>query len=170
MALVTAAMPCHVAHLVAHRVSAPACERLARPLLCRRSSVAVAAARDTQFQELALWAAARGVEAPRAVPGPQGLVTSAPAVRGELLCSVPESTWVTPAIVAASPVGAVAAGLEPWVALSLWLLSERADPSEEWGAYVAALPEDPGSPVLWSDAELAELAGTQLLAAVEGYR
>ena len=61
--------------------------------------------------------------------------------------------------------------LEPWLALALFLLHERAKGgASRWAAYLAALPADSGSPVQWGEEDLAELAGSQLLGTVQGYR
>ena len=61
--------------------------------------------------------------------------------------------------------------LEPWLAIALFLLHERAKGgASRWAAYLAALPADSGSPVQWEEADLAELAGSQLLGTVQGYR
>lgn len=61
--------------------------------------------------------------------------------------------------------------LEPWLAIALFLLHERAKgAASRWAGYVAALPADSGSPVQWGEEELAELAGSQLLGTVQGYR
>lgn len=61
--------------------------------------------------------------------------------------------------------------LEPWLAIALFLLHERSKgAASRWSAYLAALPADSGSPVQWGEEDLAELAGSQLLGTVQGYR
>ena len=80
------------------------------------------------------------------------------------------SCWITPATVRASSIGPLLAGQQPWLQLALFLLHERSQPASEWAAYLQSLPASPGSPVVWSDEELAELQGTQLLGLVQGYR
>lgn len=40
----------------------------------------------------------------------------------------------------------------------------------EWSAYVLALPESVGTPLFWSDQQLSQIQGTQLLESVLSYR
>lgn len=61
--------------------------------------------------------------------------------------------------------------LEPWLAIALFLLAERAKgAASAWAPYIAGLPADSGSPVQWGEADLAELAGTQALQTAQAYR
>ncbi len=90
--------------------------------------------------------------------------------RGQPLFSVPAGAWLAADAVARSPLGPLVAGLEPWLQLALFLLAERAAPRSPWRPYLDALPEECGAPLFWSDAELAELEGTQVLTSVRGYR
>jgi len=83
---------------------------------------------------------------------------------------VPAGAWLTADAVARSPLGPLVAGLEPWLQLALFLLAERAAPRSPWRPYLDALPAACGAPLFWSDAELAELEGTQVLTSVRGYR
>ncbi|KAL4444028.1 hypothetical protein ABPG75_011765 [Micractinium tetrahymenae] len=132
-----------------------------------------AAATVQQAQEVTAWLAGAGVDvAKQAVaPSGSGLVTSRPVNKGEQLFAIPESAWITPQTAAQSEIGQYLAGLEPWLAIALFLLHERAKGgASRWAAYLAALPADSGSPVQWGQEELAELAGSQLLGTVQGYR
>jgi len=90
--------------------------------------------------------------------------------RGQPLFSVPAGAWLTADAVARSALGPLVAGLEPWLQLALFLLAERAAPRSPWRPYLDALPDACGAPLFWSDAELAELEGTQVLTSVRGYR
>jgi [ribulose-bisphosphate carboxylase]-lysine N-methyltransferase len=101
------------------------------------------------------------------------LVTAREVARGETLFSIPEAAWITMDTVKDSPIGPLVAELEPWLALALFVLHERGSSSSSGAsavhAYIASLPADCDSPVVWSEEELALLAGTQLLTTVEGY-
>ena len=102
--------------------------------------------------------------------GTEGLVASRPVAKGEALCTVPESSWITKEIVLQSILGPYVADLEPWIAVSLFLVHERFHKQTKWADYVSSLPEEVGSPVAWSDDELSLLEGTQLLISAESYR
>lgn len=59
----------------------------------------------------------------------------------------------------------------PTPQVALFLVAERfGGSSSEWGAYVQALPASTGSPLFWSDVQLAQLKGTQLLDNLLGYK
>ena len=125
---------------------------------------------------LAAWIESRGVQLKkqRAQPellddGPALIVTQPTAV-GQSLATFPSSSWLTEQVVAKSSIGGLLQGLEGWLQIALFLLHERSSDSAAWAPYVDALPEQPQMPLFWSDAELAELQGTQLLSSVEGYR
>lgn len=61
--------------------------------------------------------------------------------------------------------------LEPWLAVALFLLHERAKgPASRWAPYLAALPADAGSPVQWGEEDLQELQGSQALQTAMAYR
>jgi [ribulose-bisphosphate carboxylase]/[fructose-bisphosphate aldolase]-lysine N-methyltransferase len=136
---------------------------------------AASASSISQQQPLIDWLRSRGADAGKqaAAVGPSGrLVCSRPAAKGETLFSVPESAWITADVARAAPgIGPYIAGLEPWLAIALFLLHERArGAASPWAAYLASLPPTCDSPVTWKDAELEELRGTQLLSSVEAYR
>ena len=92
------------------------------------------------------------------------------AGRGQALVSVPASAWVTADTVQRSSIGALVEGLEPWLQLALFLLHESGQPASPWRAYLDTLPSEGAAPLFWSDAELRELQGTQVLLSVRGYR
>jgi len=55
--------------------------------------------------------------------------------------------------------------------LQLFLLAQRAaGAASDYAPYLAALPSDPGTPLCWSEAELAELAGTTAWEAARAQR
>ena len=131
---------------------------------------------EATHHPLSDWLARQGVsldkQNSRPVPSQEGLVlaTQRSVPSGQRLVSVPEAAWITPATVQGSRIGPAVEGLEPWVRLALFLLHERSQPGSQWGPYLDSLPDTPGSPLFWSDAELAELEGSQVLASVVGYR
>ena len=84
--------------------------------------------------------------------------------------SVPASAWVTADTVQRSSIGALVEGLEPWLQLALFLLHESGQPASPWRAYLDTLPPVGAAPLFWSDVELRELQGTQVLLSVRGYR
>ena len=92
------------------------------------------------------------------------------AGRGQALVSVPASAWVTADTVQRSGIGALVEGLEPWLQLALFLLHESGQLASPWRAYLDTLPSEGAAPLFWSDAELRELQGTQVLLSVRGYR
>ena len=146
--------------------------------LRRRNPVAHAAVISSEQTALEGFLAGQGVDLANAAvavgPG-GGLVAARPVGRGEQLFAVPEVAWVTPDTVRRSDLGPAVAGLEPWLAMTLWVLHERGKPASRWSPYLrswvaAPLAGAPGSPLLWSEAELALLEGTQLLASTRAYR
>ena len=84
--------------------------------------------------------------------------------------SVPASAWVTADTVQRSGIGALLEGLEPWLQLALFLLHESGQRASPWRPYLDTLPPEGAAPLFWSDAELRELQGTQVLLSVRGYR
>ncbi len=98
------------------------------------------------------------------------LVCTRDIKKGETIYAVPDSLWITPAVVQASAIGSHVADLELWAQLALFLVQERAAQDSPWVNYIASLPSQPGTPVFWSDEELQGLAGTQLLGSTLAYR
>ncbi|GJP80061.1 hypothetical protein CLOP_g10296 [Closterium sp. NIES-67] len=88
---------------------------------------------------------------------------------GDDLLMVPLSACLTLDKVLRSDIGAVCDDVRPWVALALFVIRERANPSSEWAPYLDTLPATLNSPLLWSDEELQMLEGTQLLALQQQY-
>jgi len=99
----------------------------------------------------------------------QALVAAKPVARGAVLLNVPDSAWLTAAAVQGSPVGAAARGEPLWVQLALSLAAGAAPGS--WGAWLDEVAAHARRPVvLWSNAELRELEGTQVLSSAIDYR
>lgn len=119
------------------------------------------------------WLSSQGVDIDRigVQVGPSnGLIASRPIAKGETAASIPENLWITKTTATQSALGATVADLEPWLAVALFILQERANPNSQWAPYLATLPAEVASPVAWTDSELEQLIGTQLLATVESYR
>eukprot|EP00887_Chlorella_sp_A99_P006062 scaffold22.g6062.t1 len=107
----------------------------------------------------------------------RALVAAQPIRAGEALLRVPPHLLLTPAAAAAGPGAAAAAAaaaggaLPDWTLLALWLAEARAaGGAHAWAPYLAALPEDPGSVLSWSDAQVAGLHGSHLHTLAAGIR
>ena len=122
------------------------------------------------------WVEQRGVQLKKQRAQPEllddglALVVSQPTARGQALASFPSTAWLTGQVVAKSSIGGHVQGLDGWLQIALFLLHERSATQSAWGDYLASLPAQPGVPLFWSEAELSELQGTQLLSSVQGYR
>jgi [ribulose-bisphosphate carboxylase]-lysine N-methyltransferase len=150
---------------------------------------------STSLSQLLEWARGRGASLDRVaverdvLTGEELLVAARDAAPGDALLSLAEQSqqplWLTPAAARAAlvagakdPAAATAAvdALEPWLQIAVFLIAERARllaggaPSSPFSAYVASLPEELDTPLAWSEAELAELEGTQVLATALSYR
>ncbi|KAG9451386.1 hypothetical protein H6P81_011351 [Aristolochia fimbriata] len=100
---------------------------------------------------------------PALVPEGVGLVAQRNLSRNEVLLEVPKKLWITPDTVAASKIGSLCAQLKPWVSMALFLLYERGRGDSPWRCYLDILPRFTNSTIFWSEEELSELQGTQLL-------
>lgn len=90
--------------------------------------------------------------------------------RGQPLFSVPASAWINADAAKRSAIGTLITDLEPWLQLALFLLYECGQPNSPWRPYLDTLPAQGVAPLFWSEAELKELEGTQVLLSVQGYR
>eukprot|EP01018_Ginkgo_biloba_P038228 Gb_38065 [translate_table: standard] len=107
---------------------------------------------------------------PELVPERLGLVAQRNISPGEVVLEVPKKLWISMDTVNASEIGKLCQGLRPWVAISLFILREKSNLGSPWSPYLNILPETLDSPMFWSEEELAELRGTQLLSTVSGYK
>jgi hypothetical protein len=125
---------------------------------------------------LSSWIEQRGVQLKKQRAQPDllddglALVVTQSTARGQALASFPSTAWLTEQVVAKSSIGSHVQGLEGWLQIALFLLHERSAAQPAWGEYLASLPAQPGMPLFWTEAELSELEGTQLLSSVQGYR
>lgn len=128
---------------------------------------------------LLAWAQKQGIDmskAPFTVTPKEGTLTLVAArdiAAGETVLAVPSSAWLTPEAADKSRVGQYVKNCEGWVKLCVYLMAERAaGPSSPLSAYLSAAPGPEGhpSPLFWTEAELAEIKGTQLMDKVQGYR
>jgi len=167
--------PCQVA-AVRHRAAVAAAATPAGAPAAAAAPSASAAA----LAAAAAYAAKRGVALDRVAfessfaSGQRILVAAKDIGPGEAILSVPEAAWAAPGPLAArSPLAAALAGLEPWLQLALLLLHARAGGAGagELGELLPGLPSAaaPNSPLVWSPAERAPLAGSQLAAQADGY-
>ncbi|GIL90815.1 hypothetical protein Vretimale_16759 [Volvox reticuliferus] len=128
------------------------------------------------------WATSKGAKLERAslstdlLTDRPVLIASADAQQGDVLFSVPDSAWLSAETVKKTTVGklAAAAGLEPWLQIALQLLADRFGSSSssksELSPYAANIPNNLDTPILWSDDELRELQGTQVLQTLGSYQ
>ncbi|PKU74769.1 fructose-bisphosphate aldolase-lysine N-methyltransferase, chloroplastic isoform X4 [Dendrobium catenatum] len=101
---------------------------------------------------------------PAVVPEGLGLVAERDMLRNEVVVEVPKKLWINTNTVAASEIGPVTLGLKPWVAIALFLLREKAmGAASLWRPYLDILPPETDSPIFWSEEELSQMRGTQLL-------
>ncbi|KMZ71059.1 [Fructose-bisphosphate aldolase]-lysine N-methyltransferase,chloroplastic [Zostera marina] len=106
-----------------------------------------------------------------AVPEGMGLVAREDLGKGELVVEVPKSLWINNDSVMASGIGSVCGGLKPWVSISLFLLTEKGKGiKSDWKPYLDILPEVTDSPLFWSEEDLLEIKGTQLLQTTLGLK
>lgn len=128
---------------------------------------------ETQVQTLWSWAQSQGVQSeavrPSEVAEGLGLMAQRPVGQGDEILNVPETVWINLAAVQKSAIGQATQDSKPWVAISLFLIHESSNPSSKWRPYLDSLPQTLDSPLFWSDEELTELQGTQLLGSVVGY-
>ncbi|KAI4339381.1 hypothetical protein MLD38_024332 [Melastoma candidum] len=148
------------------------------PLSVRKPLRLVAALPSPTLDTFWDWLRSEGVVTPKTpakpalVPEGLGLVATRDIGRNEVVIEVPKKLWINPDTVAESEIGNVCAGLKPWVGVALFLLRERklAGESFKWRHYMEILPEFTDSTVFWSEEELAEIQGTQLLSTTLGVK
>ncbi|XP_074336067.1 ribulose-1,5 bisphosphate carboxylase/oxygenase large subunit N-methyltransferase, chloroplastic [Apium graveolens] len=98
-----------------------------------------------------------------------GLVAQRDISRNEVVLEIPKKFWINPDTVAASEIGNVCSGLKPWVCVALFLVREKLRGDESWWRkYINVLPEFTDSTIFWSEEELYEIQGTQLLSTTVG--
>nr|CAD1826461.1 unnamed protein product [Ananas comosus var. bracteatus] len=85
---------------------------------------------------------------PSFVPEGLGLVAQRDLPRNEVVVEVPKKLWIDADTVAASAIGRVCGGLKPWVAISLFLLREKAmGDASPWRPYLDILPRQTDSTI-----------------------
>lgn len=125
---------------------------------------------------LSAWVEQRGLPLrklhvrPEEVEGELSLVVSQPTKKGQPLVAVPSSAWLTQQVVRTSSIGPLVKNLDAWLQIALFLLHERSQPDAAWQGFLDSIPAQPDVPLFWSQVELAQLEGTQLLSSVQGYR
>lgn len=104
-----------------------------------------------------------------------GLLAHKDLYKKEQVLEIPKSMWINSETVAASEIGRVVTGevllKAPWISIALFLLREKAlGSSSPWSPYINILPPSTNSPLFWSQEELSQLQGTQLLSTTEGVK
>nr|XP_043606953.1 fructose-bisphosphate aldolase-lysine N-methyltransferase, chloroplastic [Erigeron canadensis] len=93
-----------------------------------------------------------------------GLVAERDIGRNEVVLEIPKKFWINPETVSASDIGRVCDGLKPWISVALFLIREKLRQDDSvWRSYINILPEFTDSTIFWSEEELSEIEGTQLL-------
>ncbi|CAI9096554.1 OLC1v1032733C1 [Oldenlandia corymbosa var. corymbosa] len=100
---------------------------------------------------------------PGVVPEGLGLVATRDIAKNEVVLEVPKRFWINPDAAASSEIGSVCSGLKPWISVALLLLREKTREDSKWKHYFGVLPQYTDSTIFWSEEELAELQGSQLL-------
>ncbi|XP_012478712.1 fructose-bisphosphate aldolase-lysine N-methyltransferase, chloroplastic [Gossypium raimondii] len=142
----------------------------------RPISVSATADPPPQLQTFWQWLQDQGVVSakspvrPGMVPEGLGLIAKKNISRNEVVLEIPNRFWINQEAVAASEIGTVCSGLKPWVSVALFLIRERFRQDSKWRVYLDILPELTDSTVFWSEEELAELRGTQLLSTTLGVK
>eukprot|EP00268_Persea_americana_P066217 TRINITY_DN8966_c0_g1_i1.p1 TRINITY_DN8966_c0_g1~~TRINITY_DN8966_c0_g1_i1.p1 ORF type:complete len:375 (-),score=67.48 TRINITY_DN8966_c0_g1_i1:335-1459(-) len=123
------------------------------------------------------WLCERGVvseDSPLVKPGVVreglGLVAQRNISQNEVVVKVPRKLWINPDTVAASQIGSVCSGLKPWISVALFLVREKAREDSPWRTYFGILPDSTNSTIFWSEEELSEIQGTQLLSTTLGVK
>ncbi|KAJ8461211.1 hypothetical protein OPV22_034137 [Ensete ventricosum] len=132
---------------------------------------------ETAIDDFWRWLCERGAVAassaatvrPGFVPEGLGLVAQRDIPRNEVVVEVPKRLWIDSDTVVASEIGRLCAGLKPWVSIALFLLRERAlGKASPWHPYLDILPPTTNSTIFWTEEELSEIEGTQLLSTTMG--
>ncbi|XP_057777210.1 ribulose-1,5 bisphosphate carboxylase/oxygenase large subunit N-methyltransferase, chloroplastic isoform X2 [Salvia miltiorrhiza] len=101
---------------------------------------------------------------PGIVPEGLGLVATRDISRNDVVLEVPRRLWINPDAAASSDIGTLCSGLKPWISVALLLLRERLKGDDsKWKHYLDVLPQATDSTIYWSEEELLEIQGTQLL-------
>ncbi|KAJ4760272.1 Protein-lysine N-methyltransferase EFM1 [Rhynchospora pubera] len=130
---------------------------------------------DASLVDFSNWLLSKGGMAPSVKPGPVpeglGLIAQRDISRNEVVVEVPKKLWIDADTVASSEIGRLCGGLRPWVSISLFLLRERAlGDASPWKPYLDVLPSSTDSTIFWSEEELSQIQGTQLLSTTIGVK
>ncbi|KAM7269814.1 hypothetical protein ACFE04_025311 [Oxalis oulophora] len=140
------------------------------------SSSPPSSAPPQQVQTFWQWLTDKGVITPKTpvkpamVPEGLGLVAQRNISRNEVVLEIPNRLWINPDTVAGSDIGNLCSGLKPWVSVALFLVREKLRKDSAWRVYLDVLPTSTDSTVFWSEQELAELQGSQLLSTTSGVK
>ncbi|XP_022881836.1 ribulose-1,5 bisphosphate carboxylase/oxygenase large subunit N-methyltransferase, chloroplastic [Olea europaea var. sylvestris] len=107
---------------------------------------------------------------PGVVPEGLGLVATRDVAKNEVILEVPKKYWINPNTVLESEIGNVCSALKPWISVALFFLRERFREDSKWKNYIDILPEYTNSTIFWSEEELSEIQGTQLLSTTLGVK
>ncbi|KAK9119172.1 hypothetical protein Scep_017265 [Stephania cephalantha] len=132
---------------------------------------------STTLQTFWDWLSNKGVVSPKSpsvkpgiVPEGLGLISQKIFSRNEVVVEVPSKVWINSDTVAASEIGGLCGGLKPWASIALFLLREKGREDSPWRSYIEIMPSGNDSTIFWSEEELSELQGTQLLGTTVGVK
>ncbi|XP_078179795.1 rubisco methyltransferase family protein [Carex rostrata] len=130
---------------------------------------------ESSLVDFSNWLVSRGGVAPSVKPGlvPEGLglIAQRDISRNEVVVEVPKKLWIDADSVATSEIGQFCGGLRPWVCIALFLLRERElGDASPWKPYLDVLPSSTDSTIFWSEEELSQIQGTQLLSTTIGVK
>ncbi|XP_015576816.2 fructose-bisphosphate aldolase-lysine N-methyltransferase, chloroplastic [Ricinus communis] len=151
---------------------------LKKPFFITSSSLQSSATAPPQSLEIFWqWLSDQGVVSgkspakPGVVKEGLGLIAERDIARNEVVLEIPKKLWINPDAVAASDIGNVCSGLKPWISVALFLIREKLKKEgSTWWPYLDILPDTTNSTIYWSEEELAELQGTQLLRTTLGVK
>ncbi|WCJ22196.1 [Fructose-bisphosphate aldolase]-lysine N-methyltransferase chloroplastic [Euphorbia peplus] len=99
-----------------------------------------------------------------------GLIALRDISRNEVVLEIPKKLWINPDKVSDSEIGKVCSGLKPWISVAVFLIREKLKVDSDWRPYLDVLPETTDSTIYWSEEELKELQGSQLLSTTLGVK
>ena len=82
---------------------------------------------------------------------------------------MPEELWVTPTMVAESPIGKYVEDLELWLQVVLYLIYDRSIGDGKYKAYSELVVKKTSSVFFWPDEQVKYLEGTQVYERLKGY-
>ncbi|KAJ3677394.1 hypothetical protein LUZ60_003118 [Juncus effusus] len=139
-----------------------------RAVLQSRAKTNLTTPSESSLNKFSNWVVETGAIKPSVKPGlvPEGLglIANRDFSQNEVVLEIPKKLWIDSDTIASSEIGRVCGGVRPWVGIALFILREKMLGDEsKWKPYLDILPESTNSTLFWSEEELSEIQGTQLL-------